>query len=199
MSNDYDVEKYDREREERIRHLESLKDRAEEEFNSYSYHGSEGRELYEYVEDGDDSGRKWLITMTSVALIGFMGYIGYGYLSGGSDRGEEVAKDNNTQKQVEEESKPNVKDKIESIVSTAIVHTQAESSSNIAMMERPEEPSITKNIIEPNRENKIEIIENSVDRKAEAIPTEVVTTPTATPTPTPTATPEPKTYRGDYP
>jgi len=37
---------------------------------------------------------------------------GYGYLSVGSDRGEEVAKDNNDPEgRFEEESKPNVKDK----------------------------------------------------------------------------------------
>jgi len=112
MSNEYDIEKYDREREERIKHLETLKEQAEEEFNSYH---NDKRENYERIEKERSSAKKKLIGIASVALLGIAGYVGYSSLSGSSSSNENRA----VEKKGGAEN-PDVRNQIASIVSTAM-------------------------------------------------------------------------------
>jgi nucleoid-associated protein YgaU len=138
MSSEYDIEKYDREREERIKHLETLKEQAEEEFNSY-HNGKresfENRDNFEYEyapshAEEDSSAKKRLIAVASVVLLGVAGYFGYNSLSGdgkSNDSSSKVAvSETNTTSQ-----KGDVRDKIESIVSTAMKKQESAKSEGV--------------------------------------------------------------------
>jgi|GEM_PF-3229931 len=140
MSSEYDIEKYDREREERIKHLESLKEQAEEEFNSYHIEKRESFENrdnfeYDYTDthsEDEPSAKKRLIVVASVVLLGVAGYFGYNALSGNSESGSggngvAVADKNRTSQ------KGDVRDQIESIVSTAMKKREESKSENGAV------------------------------------------------------------------
>jgi len=116
MPNEYDIERYDREREERIKHLETLKEQAEEEFNSYH---NDKRESFEYEyeeEEYDPSAKKKLIGLASVALLGVAGYFGYNSLSNSNEtpKTEKITVENQAK------SDDDVKTQIASIVSDAM-------------------------------------------------------------------------------
>jgi len=118
MSNEYDIERYDREREERIKHLETLKEQAEEEFNSYHKEKRDNfeRDGFDYIEEEEDpSAKKKLIGLASVALLGVAGYFGYNSLSSSdTPKTDKVA--------IESQAKgdDDVKTQIASIVSDAM-------------------------------------------------------------------------------
>jgi nucleoid-associated protein YgaU len=131
MSSEYDIEKYDREREERIKHLETLREQADEEFNSYH---NEKRESFEYDVEDNSSAKRKLIGVATLALLGFAGYLGYSQLNSNNSSKLDANNSNqnviSNQNQTKQQSS-DVRNQIETIVSTAMKKKEQEKD-NIA-------------------------------------------------------------------
>jgi len=169
MSSEYDIEKYDREREERIKHLESLKEQAEEEFNSYH---NEQREAFEYEEEDDNSSvKKKIIGLASATLIGLAGYFGYNSINDNSNSKED-SQNSKVEQNLTNKNGADVREQIASIVSTAMKSDNKEALNVAKMVEnRPkdiensssnrdhQEPSQA-NSLDTNREDRDKLINN---------------------------------------